>query len=97
VFVSSRASSLCLQFVDLGDSSSPIGEIVLGFGEVVFSGEPSTIGVQGILRFSLPCAAHPSLLPPLPRPHVRDAVPFFAMVREEDGGRKKMVFLQKNP
>jgi hypothetical protein len=54
VFVSSRSSSWCLRFVDLTDGSSSITKFALGSGEVVFSGEPSTIVVYGNSSFLSP-------------------------------------------
>jgi hypothetical protein len=92
-FVSSRALSRCLGFVDLTDGSSLIGEFVLGSGEVVFSGEPCTIVVHGISLF-LPRSRSPSLSSPFPSP-LHGPVPFLAMVKKEDRGRKTMTFLRK--
>ena len=43
-FVSSRASSWCLRFVDPTDDSSSIDKFVLGSSEVVFSNEPVRVG-----------------------------------------------------
>jgi hypothetical protein len=51
VFVSLRASFWCLRFVDPTDGSSSIGEFVLGSGEVVFSGEHSTIVAPRVSLF----------------------------------------------
>jgi hypothetical protein len=66
-FVSSRASSRCLRFIDPIDSSSSIGEFVLGSGEV-FSGEPPPLLHLGFLRvFYFLVRAGPLSLPsPLP-------------------------------
>jgi hypothetical protein len=65
-FVSSRALSRCLQFVDPNDSSSSIGEFVLGSGEVVFFGEASTIVAP---RVSLFLRFHIRTWPLSPFPH----------------------------
>jgi hypothetical protein len=51
VFVSSRASSRCLRFVDPTDGLLSIGDFVLVSGEVVFSTEPSTIVAHRVFLF----------------------------------------------
>jgi hypothetical protein len=68
-FVSSRASSRCLRFVDPTDSSSLINEIVLDSGECFFSSESLLHCCHGVRRVYLPRAT-PSLHsgPPPPPP-----------------------------
>jgi hypothetical protein len=76
-FVSSRASSLCLQFIVSTDGSSSIGKSVLGSGEVVFSGEPSTIvGPRVSLFLHFPIRAGP--LSPFPHPSAAATLPPFS-------------------
>jgi hypothetical protein len=68
VGISQRASSRCLRFVDPTNGSSSIGEFVLGSGDVIFSGEPSTIVVPRNFSFLSPRAVPPSPHPPLSSP-----------------------------